>query len=130
MSLVNQMLRDLQKQQEGERVVVEAPKPSLLERLPRIPMPLLAGAGVGLLMLVCWWLAGALSSWMFQYETEPVAIQQTLEAAPVDDEQSAEAAPDSGALSPEEYPIEAGEPIAGEQVSVSEFVEEEPKDQA
>lgn len=115
MSLINQMLRDLQKQQEGERVAVAASKPSLLERLPRLPIPLLAGAGVGLLVLICWWLAGALSSWMFQYEPEPVAV-----------EQSAELIPDSGALSPEEYAMDAGEPSADEQASVSEFVEEEP----
>jgi MSHA biogenesis protein MshN len=120
MSLINQMLRDLQEQQKRPETSAppETPRRSFAERLPRLPLPLAAGAGVGLLLLVCWWLAGALSGWMFEFEPGPVAVEQQEESTP-----------EAGALSAEEYEAlarELAEPQADEAVVLVEEEEAPP----
>jgi len=69
MSLINQMLRDLQQQKkDGGSKKPEAIRPKMVERIPYLPLPVvLSGAAVVLLCLV-WWLAGALSDVMFGFE--------------------------------------------------------------
>ena len=69
MSLINQMLRDLQQQKEdGATSGFNPPRRSKLEKVPYLPLPVvLAGGGVVLLVLI-WWMAGVLSDVMFGFE--------------------------------------------------------------
>jgi hypothetical protein len=69
MSLINQMLRDLQQQKEdGAPSGFNSPRRSKLEKFPCLPLPVvLAGGGVVLLVLI-WWMAGVLSGVMFGFE--------------------------------------------------------------
>ena len=70
MSLINQMLRDLQQQKKDDgSTKPEILRPKMVERIPYLPLPVvLSGAALILLCLV-WWLAGALSDMMFGFET-------------------------------------------------------------
>lgn len=66
MSLINQMLRDLEEQKKGSPAQKPvALRPSRMARIPFLPLPLVLGAGGVLLLCLIWWLAGALSDWMF-----------------------------------------------------------------
>lgn len=69
MSLINQMLRDLQQQKKGGGSTKSGTlRPKMVERIPYLPLPVvLSGAALVLLCLV-WWLAGALSDVMFGFE--------------------------------------------------------------
>jgi len=80
MSLINQMLRDLQQQKkDGAPASVKPPRRSLMEKVPYLPLPVvLAGGGVILLVLI-WWMAGALSDMMFGFEpANPKAESQQV----------------------------------------------------
>ncbi|MGK2904925.1 MAG: tetratricopeptide repeat protein [Desulfuromonadales bacterium] len=62
MSVINQMLRDLQQQKKDS----EAAKPASLGtkkagRVPYLPLPLVAGGATLALLFLAWWLSGALS---------------------------------------------------------------------
>lgn len=80
MSLINQMLRDLQQQKkDGAPASVKPPRRSLMEKVPYLPLPVvLAGGGVILLVFI-WWMAGALSDMMFGFEpANPKAESQQV----------------------------------------------------
>ena len=76
MSLINQMLSDLQQQKkEGGTTKPEALRPKMIARIPYLPLPVvLSGAALILLCLV-WWLAGALSDMMFGFEPPAKSMQ-------------------------------------------------------
>jgi MSHA biogenesis protein MshN len=117
MSLINQMLRDVQKRkpQEQKASTQNSPelrppeprrrgshssgqlKPKTIERIPLLPLPVvLAGVGLVLACLV-WWLAGALSDALFDFEPParkvvaqaPTASETPVAVAPVETESSA-----------------------------------------
>lgn len=71
MSLINQMLLDLQLQKKDDKPPVsKSGGRSLLKKIPCLPMPvLLSGVGV-LLLAFLWWMAGVLSDMMFGFEQE------------------------------------------------------------
>jgi len=80
MSLINQMLRDLQEQKKGQPAQKpDSLRPRAMERIPYLPLPLKLGAAGVLLLGLIWWLSGALSDWMFADEavvqTSPVQEQ-------------------------------------------------------
>lgn len=72
MSLINQMLQDLQQQKKGgAQSRPEPPRRSVMDKIPYLPMPVvLSGAGLLLLALI-WWMAGVLSDVMFGFEPAP-----------------------------------------------------------
>jgi MSHA biogenesis protein MshN len=92
MSLINQMLRDLQKRQDDSPSVERVESASSVSRKQRLPAPLLAGV-LGLFgLMLLWWLAGALSGLFLPDPVvkstpvlEPVAIasKEPVEAKPV-----------------------------------------------
>jgi len=69
MSLINQMLRDLQQQKnDGAPKGRKPPRRSMMEKIPYLPLPVVLG-GAGLLLLgLIWWMAGVLSDMMFGFE--------------------------------------------------------------
>lgn len=77
MSLINEMLKDLQQQKEGNAKQQKTQlKPRMIDRVPYLPLPVvLAGGGV-LLLVFIWWIAGALSDAMFEYEPAKQAAPQ------------------------------------------------------
>jgi len=83
MSLINQMLRDLQQQKkDGVPSRPVPPRRSMMEKIPYLPLPVVLG-GAGLLLLgVIWWLAGVLSDVMFGFEptTSKTESQQVVSA--------------------------------------------------
>lgn len=81
MSLINQMLRDLQEQKKsGGKTKPEPLRPKVSERIPYLPLPVvLGGAGLILLCLV-WWLAGILSDMMFGFEPASKPAEQQIVA--------------------------------------------------
>ena len=69
MSLINQMLRDLQQQKkDGAPPRFKPPRRSLMEKIPYLPLPVVLGGGGVLLLVLIWWVAGALSDMMFGFE--------------------------------------------------------------
>ncbi len=90
MSLINQMLRDLQQQKkDGAPPGFKPPRRSLMEKVPYLPLPVVLGGGGLVLLLLIWWLAGVLSDMMFGFEpTNPKAETQQVavieETAPLE----------------------------------------------
>jgi Flp pilus assembly protein TadD len=79
MSLINQMLSDLQQQKkDAAPSKPQALRPGKLERVPYLPLPLVIGGAALLLLCFVWWMAGALSDLMFGFEpaAKPVESQQ------------------------------------------------------
>lgn len=69
MSLINQMLRDLQQQKKaGGTTKPETLRPKMVERIPFLPLPVVLSGAALLLLCLVWWLAGALSDMMFGFE--------------------------------------------------------------
>jgi Tfp pilus assembly protein PilF/cytoskeletal protein RodZ len=69
MSLINQMLRDLQEQKKGgAQASSEPPRRSKMEKIPYLPMPVVLGGAGLLLIFFLWWMAGVLSDLMFGFE--------------------------------------------------------------
>lgn len=69
MSLINQMLRDLQEQKKGgAQSSVDPPRRSKMEKIPYLPMPVVLGGAALLLICLIWWMAGVLSDLMFGFE--------------------------------------------------------------
>ena len=69
MSLINQMLRDLQQQKKnGAPPGVKPPWRSMLEKIPYLPLPVVLGGGGVILLVLIWWMAGVLSDMMFGFE--------------------------------------------------------------
>ncbi len=102
MSLINQVLRDLQQQKNaGSQPGRKPPRRSMTEKIPYLPLPVvLAGAGLLLLGLI-WWMAGVLSDMMFGFDpvnpkadsqqvavVEEAATQETPSAVLVQDQLS------------------------------------------
>jgi MSHA biogenesis protein MshN len=78
MSLINQMLRDLQQQKKPDGTT----KPGSLRhkkkgRLACLPLPLVLGGAALLLLCLIWWSAGALSDMMFG--AEPLVKPETFQ---------------------------------------------------
>lgn len=69
MSLINQMLKDLQEQKNGNEKKPSRMQPKMVERIPYLPLPVVLGGGALLLLCFVWWMAGALADLMFDYET-------------------------------------------------------------
>jgi MSHA biogenesis protein MshN len=82
MSLINQMLRDLQQQKkEGASPSSKPPRRSLMEKIPYLPLPVVLGGGGLVLLVLIWWMAGVLSDMMFGFEpTTPKAESQQVAA--------------------------------------------------
>lgn len=81
MSLINQMLRDLQKQKkDGGSTKPEILRPKMVERIPYLPLPVVLSGAALLLLCLVWWLAGALSDMMFGFEptTKSTESQQVV----------------------------------------------------
>ncbi len=80
MSLINQMLRDLQQQKkDGALPSVKPPRRSLMEKVPYLPLPVVLGGGGVILLVLIWWMAGALSDMMFGFEpANPKAESQQV----------------------------------------------------
>ena len=69
MSLINQMLRDLQQQKETDGLTKpKTLRPKMVERIPLLPLPVVLGGSALVLLCLVWWLAGALSDMMFGFE--------------------------------------------------------------
>ncbi len=69
MSLINQMLRDLQQQKKNSASPgVKPPRRSMLEKIPYLPLPVVLGGGGVILLVLIWWMAGVLSDMMFGFE--------------------------------------------------------------
>ena len=89
MSLINQMLRDLQKQNKADGSTKPAAlRPKMMERIPYLPMPVVLGGVALALLCLVWWLAGALSEMMFGFEpianpggSQPVAVAEPSSTA-------------------------------------------------
>ncbi len=78
MSLINQMLRDLQQQKDGGgSTKPEAVRPRKMARIPYLPLPLVLGGAALVLLFFLWWMAGALSDMMFGSELSPIAENPT-----------------------------------------------------
>ncbi|MDT8443374.1 MAG: tetratricopeptide repeat protein [Desulfuromonadales bacterium] len=75
MSLINQMLRDLQQQDKDG--VTTKPDSKREGRLACLPLPLVLGGAVLLLLCLVWWSAGALSDKIFG--SEPLVKTETLQ---------------------------------------------------
>jgi len=82
MSLINQMLRDLQQQKkDGAPPGFKSPRRSMMEKIPYLPLPVVLGGGGVLLLVLIWWMAGALSDMMFGFEpANPSAESQQVAA--------------------------------------------------
>ncbi|MCK4509166.1 MAG: tetratricopeptide repeat protein [Desulfuromonadales bacterium] len=81
MSLINQMLRDLQQQKKADgQTKPEALRPKMVERIPYLPLPVVLGGAALLLLCLVWWLAGVLSDMMFGFEpvAKPTDTQQIV----------------------------------------------------
>jgi MSHA biogenesis protein MshN len=80
MSLINQMLRDLQQQKkEGAPPGFKPPRRSMTEKIPYLPLPVVLGGGGVILLVLIWWMAGALSDMMFGFEpASPKAESQQV----------------------------------------------------
>ena len=123
MSLINQMLRDLQQQKkDGGSTKPETVRPKMVERIPYLPLPVVLGGAALVLLCLVWWLAGALSDMMFGLEpadklTENQQIVATENSPTVDETMAVVAEPDQ--LTMEEREAEA--PVAP---TVSEKVAE------
>ena len=79
MSLINQMLRDLQQQKRpGGTGKPEAPRRKMPERIPFLPLPVVLGGAALVMVFLVWWLAGVLSDLMFGAEptAKPAVSQQ------------------------------------------------------
>ncbi len=85
MSLINQMLRDLQGKKGGAQTKPTSKRSIKMERIPFLPLPLVLGGAALLLVCFIWWMAGALSDWMFGFE--PVASQEGASQVAVVEEQ-------------------------------------------
>ena len=88
MSLINQMLRDLQQQKKDDGSTKPDPlRAKKMVRVPYLPLPLVLGGATLVLIFFVWWLAGALSDMMFGFEpaAKPAESQQlvTIEQSPV-----------------------------------------------
>lgn len=111
MSLINQMLRDLQQQKKsGAPAKQEPSRRRGLERIPYLPLPLIFGGAALALLFLVWWMAGALSDWMFGFEPseKTVTPQQVVTSGPTTQETAVAAEPDR--LTPAER--EAEPPVA------------------
>ena len=72
MSLINQVLRDLQQQKkDGGPKTPGHLRTKKADRVPFLPLPLVLGGAALVLLCLVWWLAGVLSDMMFGFE--PVA---------------------------------------------------------
>jgi hypothetical protein len=82
MSLINQMLRDLQQQKkDGAPPSIKPPRRSLMEKVPYLPLPVVLGGGGVLLLVLIWWMAGVFSDMMFGFEpASPKAESQQVAA--------------------------------------------------
>lgn len=81
MSLINQMLRDLQQQKEGGiQAATKSAQRGKKKRLPALPRPLVFGGVALLLLCFVWWMAGALPDLMFGIapETQNAEIRQAV----------------------------------------------------
>jgi MSHA biogenesis protein MshN len=79
MSLINEMLNDLQKQKKGgEETKPKRLQSGVMERIPYLPLPVILGGASLILVFLVWWLAGVLSSVLFDFEPleKPVAAQR------------------------------------------------------
>ena len=85
MSLINQMLRDLQQQKDGGgSKPPETLRPRKIVHVPYLPLPLVLGGAALLLLFFLWWMAGALSEVMFGFkpvESQQVAVTEELQVA-------------------------------------------------
>ncbi|GEM_PF-3930552 len=85
MSLINQMLRDLQQQKNGgELKKSQTLHPGKRTRIPYLPLPLVLGGAAVVLLFFIWWLAGALSDMRFGFEpveSQPVVVTEGLQTA-------------------------------------------------
>jgi hypothetical protein len=119
MSLINQMLRDLQQQKDGGGPTKpQTLRPSKIIRIPYLPLPLVLGGAVLVLLIFIWWLAGALSDMMFGFE--PVESQQV---AVTEELQTAESAGQDQLTMAERDAEPPSAPVVSEQVAeVSEQV--------
>jgi len=70
MSLINEMLRDLQQQKDGQVKKQSRLQPKMMDRIPFLPKPVIVGGGALLLLCFVWWLSGVLSDAMFSSEPE------------------------------------------------------------
>jgi MSHA biogenesis protein MshN len=82
MSLINQMLRDLQQQgKDGAPPSFKPPRRSMMEKIPYLPLPVVLGGGGVLLLVLIWWMAGVFSDMMFGFEpASPKAESQQVAA--------------------------------------------------
>ncbi len=116
MSLINQMLRDLQQQKKaGRSTKAEIVRPKMVERIPFLPLPVVLGGAALVVLCLVWWLAGALSDMMFGFEpadklTENPQIVATENSPTVDEPMAVVAEPDQ--LTMAEREAEAEEPVA------------------
>ena len=100
MSLINQMLRDLQQQKkDGGSTKPETLRPKMVERIPYLPLPVVLGGAALVLLCLVWWLAGALSDMMFGFEpadklTENQQVVATENLPTVDETMAVVAEPD------------------------------------
>ena len=113
MSLINQVLRDLQQQKKGGGATQpRSLRPKQVARVPYLPLPLVLGGGALVLLCLVWWLAGALSDMMFGFEpvAKPPALQEVVAA-----EQSLSAEKNLVATEPDQLTVaerEAEPPVA------------------
>ncbi len=78
MSLINQMLRDLQQQKkDGGTTKPGSLRPKKEGRLAYLPLPLVLGGAILLLLCLAWWSAGALSDMIFG--SEPLVKPETIQ---------------------------------------------------
>jgi MSHA biogenesis protein MshN len=76
MSLINQMLSDLQQQKkEAATSKPKSLRPGKIERIPYLPLPLVLGGAALLLLCFVWWMAGVLSDLMFGFEPAAKSVE-------------------------------------------------------
>ena len=69
MSLINQMLRDLQQQKkDGAPPSFKPPRRSMMGKISYLPLTVVLGGGGLILLVLIWWIAGVLSDMMFGFE--------------------------------------------------------------
>lgn len=122
MSLINQMLHDLQQQKkDGGTTKPGSLHPKKEGRLACLPLPLVLGGAVLLLLCLVWWSAGALSDMIFGSEplVKPETIQKIVatEQPPTTEIAVAIVASDQRTLTereaePPAVPVEASPPAA------------------
>ena len=125
MSVINQMLRDLQQQKkDAEAAKQDSLGPKKTGRVPYLPLPLVVGGATLALLSLAWWLSGAISDTMpgFEPASKPSTPREVVatEQIPVTEKISPATEPDQLTKAEREaeppVPKAASEPV-GEEVS-------------